>query len=265
MRVRMTAPRILRAGARARLARGHARGPRLRVPPPRRSPHRGSRFRRKVEVHRDTMVSASVSRAMENYRTFSSCRIPIRSCAPRPCAASGTSTSTPARCSGWNRKSPRWTLQGAEAIKLYTTLLKAFPDYARNDQVLYQLSRAYETTGQSGQALGTLDRIVQRYPQSPQLDECSSGAASCCSPTSATRMPSAPTPPSSARRWLGVLPAEPVQARLVAVQAVAGAREPAVLRRSARSGAWQRRRQVRAPGEAQARRSRAGRGQPCGS
>ena len=39
-------------------------------------------------------------------------------------------------------------LQGAEAIRLYTTLLKAYPDYPRNDQVLYQLARAYETTGQ---------------------------------------------------------------------------------------------------------------------
>src|SRR6185437_14503612 len=39
------------------------------------------------------------------------------------------------------------------------------------DQVLYQLARAYETTGQPEQALATLDRIVQKYPQSPQLDE----------------------------------------------------------------------------------------------
>jgi tetratricopeptide (TPR) repeat protein len=61
--------------------------------------------------------------------------------------------------------------QGAQAITLYTTLLKAYPDYARNDQVLYQLSRAYETTGQPEAALATLDRIVQSYPQSPQLDE----------------------------------------------------------------------------------------------
>ena len=59
-------------------------------------------------------------------------------------------------------------LQGAEAIRLYTTLLKAYPDYARNDQVLYQLARAYETTGQPEAALGTLDRVVQRYPQTPQ-------------------------------------------------------------------------------------------------
>ena len=51
-------------------------------------------------------------------------------------------------------------MQGAEAIKLYTTLLKAYPDYPRNDQVLYQLARAYETTGQPDQALATLDRIV---------------------------------------------------------------------------------------------------------
>jgi len=61
--------------------------------------------------------------------------------------------------------------QGAAAITLYTTLLKAYPDYARNDQVLYQLSRAYETTGQTDAALATLDRIVQSYPDSSQLDE----------------------------------------------------------------------------------------------
>src|SRR5262249_29718566 len=62
-------------------------------------------------------------------------------------------------------------MQGGEAIKLYSTLLKAYPNYARNNQVLYQLSRAYETTGQPDAALATLDRIVQSYPQSPQLDE----------------------------------------------------------------------------------------------
>ena len=62
-------------------------------------------------------------------------------------------------------------LQSAEAIKLYATLLKAYPDYARNDQVLYQLARAYETTGQPEQALATLDLVVKKYPNSPSLDE----------------------------------------------------------------------------------------------
>jgi tetratricopeptide (TPR) repeat protein len=37
--------------------------------------------------------------------------------------------------------------------------------------VLYQLARAYETTGQPDQALATLDRIVAQYPHTPHLDE----------------------------------------------------------------------------------------------
>src|SRR4030095_4526334 len=61
--------------------------------------------------------------------------------------------------------------QGAEAIKLYTSLLKSYPDYPRNAQVLYQLARAYETTGQPEKALATLDDILRRYPRSPQMDE----------------------------------------------------------------------------------------------
>jgi tetratricopeptide (TPR) repeat protein/TolA-binding protein len=59
----------------------------------------------------------------------------------------------------------------ADAIKLYTTLLQAYPDYPRNDQVLYQLARAYDTTGQEAQALATLDRIVARYPHDPDIGE----------------------------------------------------------------------------------------------
>jgi len=62
-------------------------------------------------------------------------------------------------------------LHGAEAIKLYTTLLAIYPDYARNDEVLYQLARAYDTTGQPDQALHTLDLIVQRYPDAGNIDE----------------------------------------------------------------------------------------------
>jgi tetratricopeptide (TPR) repeat protein len=61
--------------------------------------------------------------------------------------------------------------QGGEAIKLYTSLLKSYPDYPRNDQVLYQLARAYETTGQPEKALATLDDILRKYPKSPQMDE----------------------------------------------------------------------------------------------
>ncbi|MGA7537472.1 MAG: tetratricopeptide repeat protein [Steroidobacteraceae bacterium] len=62
-------------------------------------------------------------------------------------------------------------VHGAAAIKLYTTLLSVYPDYEHNDEVLYQLARAYDTTGQPDQALHTLDLIVQRYPDAADIDE----------------------------------------------------------------------------------------------
>jgi len=62
-------------------------------------------------------------------------------------------------------------LQASEAIMLYTALLKAYPDYDRNDAVLYQLARAYEQSGQPDQALAVLDRLVTSYPHSRYLDE----------------------------------------------------------------------------------------------
>ena len=126
---------------------------------------------RKVEVHRDTVASANASRAMENYRHF----LELQNTDPRLRAEAlrrlGDLNLDAGEMQRLEQEVTAVDLQGGEAIKLYTTLLKAYPDYTRNDQVLYQLARAYETTGQSGQALGTLDRIVQRYPQSPQLDE----------------------------------------------------------------------------------------------
>lgn len=62
-------------------------------------------------------------------------------------------------------------VHGAEAIKLYTTLLSVYPGYEHNDAVLYQLARAYDTTGQPDQALHTLDLIVQHYPDAKDIDE----------------------------------------------------------------------------------------------
>ena len=58
-----------------------------------------------------------------------------------------------------------------EAIELYKGLLVKYPLYERNDQVLYQLSRAYEETGQIEPAVATLKRLVKEYPTSRHLDE----------------------------------------------------------------------------------------------
>ena len=65
----------------------------------------------------------------------------------------------------------RVDLGGAEAIRLYTMLLKAYPDYPRNDQVLYQLARAYETTGQPEQGAGHAGRHRQPLSASREIGE----------------------------------------------------------------------------------------------
>jgi cellulose synthase operon protein C len=62
-------------------------------------------------------------------------------------------------------------LHATEAITLYSALLQAYPNYERNDAVLYQLARAYELNGQPDKALATLDRLVAEHPRSHYFDE----------------------------------------------------------------------------------------------
>jgi len=58
-----------------------------------------------------------------------------------------------------------------EAIELYEGLLIKYPHYVRNDQVLYQLSRAYEEIGEIEKAMVALNRLVKEYPSSRHIDE----------------------------------------------------------------------------------------------
>lgn len=58
-----------------------------------------------------------------------------------------------------------------EAIRLYKKLLKKYPMYERNDQVLYQLSRAYEEVGQVDEAMEVMNRLVKQFPNSRYNDE----------------------------------------------------------------------------------------------
>lgn len=57
------------------------------------------------------------------------------------------------------------------AVDLYQQLLEAYPDYRRNDTVLYQLARGYELGGRTDEALVVLDDLVQGYPDTPLIDE----------------------------------------------------------------------------------------------
>ena len=126
---------------------------------------------RPIEVRPDTPSDASASKAMDNYRKF----LQLENTDPRLRAEAmrrlGDLNLESGQLERMESELGQIDLMGAEAIKLYTQLLKAYPDYPRNDEVLYQLARAYETTGQPDQALATLDRLAARVPQTPQIDE----------------------------------------------------------------------------------------------
>lgn len=57
-------------------------------------------------------------------------------------------------------------LEIGEAVTLYEGLLKSYPNYERNDVVMYQLARAYEAQAQPEKALAVLDKLVTTYPRS---------------------------------------------------------------------------------------------------
>ena len=58
-----------------------------------------------------------------------------------------------------------------EAIKTYQKILEIYPNYERNDKVLYQMSRAYDEIGQPDEAMAVMDRLVATYPYSKYVDE----------------------------------------------------------------------------------------------
>ena len=58
-----------------------------------------------------------------------------------------------------------------EAIALYEKLLREYPSYENSDQVLYQMSRAYDELGRTEEAMATMERLIKANPHSVHLDE----------------------------------------------------------------------------------------------
>jgi len=58
-----------------------------------------------------------------------------------------------------------------EAIETYWKILETYPNYERNDQVFYQLSRAYDEIGEPDEAMSVMDRLIAQYPHSKYVDE----------------------------------------------------------------------------------------------
>ena len=58
-----------------------------------------------------------------------------------------------------------------EAIALYKKLLTEYPGYEHNDQVLYQMARAYDELGRTEEAMEIMERLIQANPHSEHSDE----------------------------------------------------------------------------------------------
>ncbi|MDE2263240.1 MAG: tetratricopeptide repeat protein [Gammaproteobacteria bacterium] len=124
-----------------------------------------------MEVVPGGAVSASDSTAMEGYRKFLALQAKDPKLRAEALRRLGDLNLDAGDLQRMQSELSSIDLHGAEAIKLYGTLLELYPDYEHNDEVLYQLARAYDTTGQPDRALHTLDLIVQRYPGAKDMDE----------------------------------------------------------------------------------------------
>ena len=58
-----------------------------------------------------------------------------------------------------------------KVIGLYQKILKQHRNYNKNDDVLYQMARAYESIGEPVQATKVLQLLIKRYPGSSHYDE----------------------------------------------------------------------------------------------
>ncbi len=127
--------------------------------------------KRKVEIRQDGPSDANTEKAKDNYRRFLDLTEADPALRAEALRRLGDLSLESGEQERMDAEVSRVDLGGAEAIKLYTQLLAAHPTYPRNDLVLYQLARAYETTGQTDKALVSLDEIVRRFPQSRVITE----------------------------------------------------------------------------------------------
>ncbi len=127
---------------------------------------------RQVEVKPDPPQGIDTAKTMESYRRFLDLNAgdgALRAEALRRLGDLHLESAESARIEA--ELASNEALHASEAIALYTALLKTYPNFERNDSVLYQLARAYETSLQPELALASLDRLVQTYPGSRLLDE----------------------------------------------------------------------------------------------
>ena len=133
----------------------------------------GDLAKRSAPIHRDEAVEAEAGQAARSYEDF--LRIPgadpgMRAQALRRLGDLRLAEAETLRAQD-GATSEAATTATRESIAAYQQLLTEQPDAAGTDAVLYQLARAYESLGETNQALAVLDRLVEGYPRSAHFDE----------------------------------------------------------------------------------------------
>ena len=125
---------------------------------------------RRIDVEPGGRIESSAEKARDNYRQFLelvSEDPALRAEAMRRLADLELEASESRQLDG----EPPQVAGNDDAIALFNELLAAYPEYRRNDTVLYQLARAHELAGRTTEALTVLDELVARYPDTPLADE----------------------------------------------------------------------------------------------
>ncbi len=124
-----------------------------------------------VEVRTDAPVTGGSQRAIESYREFLKISDDpvLRAEAMRRLADLQLEVSEEIQLSEDDLIDDGVAFENA--VSLYSQLLESYPEYAKNDAVLYQLARAYENSGDPENALAALDKLVREFPQTQHMSE----------------------------------------------------------------------------------------------
>jgi cellulose synthase operon protein C len=122
-------------------------------------------------VKKNTAAAPDAAKAMDNYKRFLELQRTDPALRAEAMRRLGDLNLEADQLDSLDKDLSQIDQNSAEAIRLYTLLLKLYPDYARNDEVLYQMARGYEATNKPQQALATLDQLIARYPATRMLDE----------------------------------------------------------------------------------------------
>ncbi len=129
--------------------------------------------REDVEISEEQAIDNSSELARQNYRMFLELVGDDPNLGPEAMRrlADLELEATEAAELGENMQAVMLSSNYGGAVELYEALLARYPNYGRNDLVLYQLARAHESSGNIEAALETLDRLVSTHPDTVHFEE----------------------------------------------------------------------------------------------